>query len=441
MTRSARAAGGTGALLALMVAATALRPQLVGIGPIIPDLRVDLGLAHWEAGLLGTLPVLCMGLFALPAGRVAVRFGTRPAIGVCLAMIAGAGLARALAGAALPLIAFTLPIGIGMGVAGALLPVAAKEGFAARPARATGVYTTGIQIGALAATLAAVPLAVSGSWHLALAVFSLAAALAAGAWLVLAPTAARPRRTAGRADLRRAASRPGVWNVAAAFALMSVIYYGLVAWLAGVFVERGWSEAKAGGLLVALSVAQVPGGLLVASVADGDRRERLILAAALATAAGTLGLATLPGLAWAWAVLVGAGIGALFPLVLTMPLDLAGEPAEVGAIAGVVLGAGYSVAAIAPVGLGAVRDLTGSFAGALWTLVGAAVLLVALLRRWASGDDRRPRPPVAATGPGALATPMTGDPRVDWLLRTGLEHARRRTAAAEPGRSDEQGRK
>jgi CP family cyanate transporter-like MFS transporter len=221
---------------------------------------------------------------------------------------------------------------------------------------------------------------------------------------------------------------------------MSVIYYGLVAWLPGVFVERGWDDASAGGLLVALSVAQVPAGLVVASLADGVSRRRLLLATAIVTAAGTLGLATLPDGAWVCAVLVGVGIGALFPLVLTMPLDLASEPAEAGAIAGVVLGAGYSVAASAPVGLGAVRDLTGSFAGALWTLVGAAVLLVALLGRpRGPGGDRRPRPPIAEAGPVAPASSITGDPRVEWLLRTGLEHARRRATAAEPIRSGERG--
>ena len=58
-------------LCALLLAAVALRPQLVGAGPLIPDIQDDLGTSHAVAGLVGTIPVLCMGLFA-PAARAAL---------------------------------------------------------------------------------------------------------------------------------------------------------------------------------------------------------------------------------------------------------------------------------------------------------------------------------------------------------------------------------
>ena len=54
-------------LVALFLAALALRPQLVGIGPLLPLIQHDLDVTHAVAGLLGTIPVLCMGLFAPPA--------------------------------------------------------------------------------------------------------------------------------------------------------------------------------------------------------------------------------------------------------------------------------------------------------------------------------------------------------------------------------------
>ena len=58
-------------LAALFVAALALRPQLVGVGPLLPDIQDDLGVSHAVAGLLGTIPVLCMGVFAPAAARIA----------------------------------------------------------------------------------------------------------------------------------------------------------------------------------------------------------------------------------------------------------------------------------------------------------------------------------------------------------------------------------
>ena len=369
------------ALLALLVAATALRPQLVGVGPLLPRITDDLAMTHWQSGMLGTIPVLCMGIFALPAGGIARRIGTWRAVAGCVAIVCVFGLARAGAGSALLLIALTIPVGIGMGLCGALLPVSAKEGFETRPALATGIYTTGIQIGAVAATLAAVPLAAGASWQLALAVFSIAAGLAAIGWLLLAtPAAPAAPQDGGGLDLRGAARRPDVWAVGLVFALMSVVYYGLVSWLAGAYIERGWSEAAAAALLGVLLVGQIPGGLVVAALADGEQRRRYLLGAALVLAAGTAGLAAAPAAAWAWSALVGLGIGALFPLVMTLPLDLAERPDGVAAIAGVVFGVGYCVAAIAPAALGGLRDLTGSFSGALWALVATAAVLVLATR-------------------------------------------------------------
>jgi CP family cyanate transporter-like MFS transporter len=93
---------------------------------------------------------------------------------------------------------------------------------------------------------------------------------------------------------------------------------------------------------------------------------------------GVLGVVLVPSGAWAWAVVIGAAFGALFPLILTLPLDLADRPEHVGAVAAMMLGAGYTLSGTAPFVLGAVRDATGSFTTALWLLVVAASLLLAL---------------------------------------------------------------
>lgn len=37
----------------------ALRPQVIGIGPLLPPIRAELEISHGVAGLLATIPVLC----------------------------------------------------------------------------------------------------------------------------------------------------------------------------------------------------------------------------------------------------------------------------------------------------------------------------------------------------------------------------------------------
>jgi len=63
---------------------------------------------------------------------------------------------------------------------------------------------------------------------------------------------------------------------------------------------------------------------------------------------------------------------------MTLPLDVAAGPAQVGAVAGLMLGAGYCLTALAPFVLGAVRDATGSFTATLWIIVATAGAFVVL---------------------------------------------------------------
>jgi CP family cyanate transporter-like MFS transporter len=376
-------------LAALFLGALALRPQLVGVGPLLPEIDDDLDVSHAVAGLLGTIPVLCMGLFAPPAAHVAARVGTRAAIAACLAAIAAFGLARAAAPGAPLVLLLTLPIGVGMGLAGALMPVVVKERFAHRPAFASGVYTTGIQVGSALSSALAVPIAATlGGWRGALVVFSGSTIVVFAAWLLLTPPASKG---AGEAPPGLPWRRPLIWGFVAVFALQSLVYYGLIAWLPDSFQERGWSDGSAGALLGVMSVAAVPSSLLLPYFADrlGSRRQWLVLSSSMVLA-GTFGVAAVPDGGFAWAALAGFGIGASFPLTLTLPLDVAHRPSETGAIVGLVLGAGYTIAATGPILLGAVRDATGSFAASLWVLVVLAMALVAAIIPL---SPRRLRPP------------------------------------------------
>jgi CP family cyanate transporter-like MFS transporter len=382
-------------LVGLFAAALALRPQVVGAGPLIPAVRRDLGMSHAAAGLLGTIPVLCMGVFALAAGRFSRRVGSRAAVAIAVFGIALFGLARAGSPNALVLLALTVPVSVGMGLGNALLPVAVKEHFHARPAFATGVYVTGINIGSAAAGFFAVPLARgAGGWRGAFAVLSAASALAGVVWLVSSRAATR-REAAPEPHVKLDFTDPIVLRLIAVFALMSSTFYGLNAWLPAVYVERGWSETSAGGLIGVLNLCSIPAGLAVAAVADRISRRRYLVFGALVFLASTVGIEAFPRGAWAWAALAGVASGTLFPLVMTLPLDISVRPARVGAVVGAMLGAGYALSALSPLVLGAARDSLGSFADALWVLVATSLgllLLVASLSRARLARHAEPEP-------------------------------------------------
>jgi CP family cyanate transporter-like MFS transporter len=148
-----------------------------------------------------------------------------------------------------------------------------------------------------------------------------------------------------------------------------------------------------------MSAAGIPAGLVIPWYADrmGARRLYLVGNSALMFV-GLLGLVVLPGAAWEWSVLLGLGTGAVFPLLLTLPLDVAEQPAGVGAVGGLMLGAGYLLSAMSPLFLGAVRDATGSFAAGLSALAGG-VALMGLISTFLSSARLGQRPISAPTEP------------------------------------------
>ena len=365
-------------LVALFVAALALRPQLLAIGPLLPTIRADLGIAHAAAGLLGGIPVLCMGLLAPAGPRLVARLGTRSALALSLAGIALFGLLRSAAPDATTILLATTAIGISVGSAGAIPAIFVKLRSPARPALGTGAYAGGIVAGSTLAAALAVPLAgPDGDWRFALAVISVASVVPIVVWLALVRPD-RPEERAGSTAPRLPWRSSTAWLLVLLFALQSMLYYGLVAWLPNTYVERGWDEASAGGLLALMNGVGLITTLSVPLVADrvGTRRSQLLVSA-LAAVVGLLGVLLAPEAGVLWSVVLGLSLGAVFPLVLTLPIDVADRPADVGAVAALMLLGGYVLASTAPVVLGAIRDVSGSFVASFWGMVVIAVGLAA----------------------------------------------------------------
>lgn len=356
--------------MGLFVVALALRSQVSGVPPLYPAIRSDLGIPHAVVGLLATIPLLLMGLFAPPARDIAARLGARRALAGCLLLISVAGIARAALPGPVALIVLTVPIGIGMGVAGPLMAVFVKKHFSDRPAFATGVYATGLQISAATSAAAAAPIAVAwGGWRVSLAIFSGVSFALLAVWIgvmrgVEDDVDKQPERL-------RLPLRSGIaWLLVGLFGLQSLVYYGVTSWLPALYVERGWSDSRAGLLLSVVNISGIPAGIVVPWFADriGTRRTYIVGAATI-LALALLGIELMPGGAWLWVVLVGASGGVLFSFFLTLPLDVADLPGGVGSVAGMMLLGGYLIAAVGPFTLGAVRDLTGSFSASIALLV------------------------------------------------------------------------
>lgn len=364
-------------LVAFFLAALALRPQLVGIGPLLPAMQAELGLAHGVGGLFTTLPVVCMAVFALPAVRYAHHVGLRTAMAAALAAILVFGLLRPLSTNLAWLFVMTAGLGIGMGIGGALLPRAVKATAPQRAGFATGIYTAGITLGAAGSAAVAAPLGTAAGWQVTLVLLGVITAPILVAWLVIGRRlpVREPDDVIPRLPIRSGTA----WRIVAIFAMNSLVFYGLNTWLPSVYVDLGWDAATAGGLVALMNLAGLPASIAVPWFSDrSTHRIGYVVGCGVVIALTVAGIILLPGLALGWVVLAGLSVGALFPLTLTLPVDAGRNESEVAGYAAMMLAGGYAVAALGPVALGALRDATGSFTLSLWVLVASGILLAIL---------------------------------------------------------------
>jgi CP family cyanate transporter-like MFS transporter len=370
---------------ALVLVGLTFRTQALIIGPLVGQVQADLGMSHGVAGLLSTIPVLAMGLLA-PLGPVlAGSIGPKLGVAVCVALVVVFGIARGLLPDTTTVLVATIGIGVGMALSGPILTMIVRARLPNNPAAGTGAYVIGFVIGGTIAAAVAVPLADAlGGWRGAFAVVSAAGLVSLLAWLWLMPRDVGFVRVApSRPTLPW--RRPSAWLLGAIFGSQSILFYGCITWLGSVYVERGWTAAQAGSLIALMAGIGLVSTLAVPVLADrfGTRRTQLTAAAVLSLA-GALVVALTPDdapgsiVSFGAVALLGLGIGAYFPLALTLPVDVGSDAGDAASIAALMLLIGYLLAATAPVVLGVVRDATGNFDAVVWILAAIAASMTPL---------------------------------------------------------------
>ncbi|MCO7220699.1 MFS transporter [Klenkia sp. PcliD-1-E] len=248
-------------VVAVVVVALNQRPAVVGVAPVLGQLRADTGLSSALAGLLTALPVLCFGVFAPVAPQLARRVGLGTAVAASLVLLA-AGTALRLLPPVVALYAGTVVAGGAIAVANVLVPAYVKREFA-EPGLVMGVYSAALNVGAALAAGLTVPIgaALGWDWRGALAVWGLLAVLALAVWLPVAGTGRVAR--VGAPGPSWGLLRHGLaWRVTLFLGMQSTQFYGLSAWLPTLLVDAGLPAAEAGLLLAVATVTGAVGAFL-----------------------------------------------------------------------------------------------------------------------------------------------------------------------------------
>lgn len=369
---------------AVVLAGLNMRTVFASLPPLLDRVRDDLGLSATVAGLLTTGPVLCFGLLAPFAPRVARRVPLERVVAACALLTAVGAAARGLGVAGL--FAGTILAGAAVALAQTSLPILLRTRFGGHTGSLTGAFSMALTLGAALAAGTAVPLERAfGSWRGALAAFGVPAFLAALLWLTPERTLVVREESLGLRRDRRA------WSVALYFGLQSTAFYGGLTWLPSILQDDGYSEAAAGGLQAFASVLQFAPAFLVPLLATRRPTQTwLLVLLALVAAGGLAGVLLAPGAAIAWMAAIGLAQGGALGLALILPVLRGGSAHAVATLTAMSLSVGYLIAATGPWLAGVAHDLSGGWDATLALLIAVTLAELAVgfraTRAWTVTD-------------------------------------------------------
>ncbi|WP_339522195.1 MFS transporter [Pseudomonas sp. EA_35y_Pfl2_R111] len=376
-------------LLALILAAINLRPGITSLAPLIERIAEELALSRSLISLTTALPVLCMGLLAPFAPRLAMRLGLECTIALCMAVIALALLLRAVGHASAILIGSAVLLGAAIAVAGPLLSGFIKRHFAGRMGSVVGWYSLSMAIGGAGGAVLTVPATqwLGDDWTYGLAIWALPALVGLVFWLCL-PN--RVEAESGEGGMGLPWRQPRAWLISAFFAIQAGLFYALATWAVARYHEAGLSLMHSNSLFSVSMLMGLPSSFLLPWLAQRYKNRYLLLVACGLVSSISLAMITfqpsvLPEL---WAVTIGFGLGGSFALSLVLPLYEAGSPLAVSRWTAMMLCMGYCIACLTPVLTGLARDLAGNYQLPFMVLTGLAVLMTLLAWTMRRGPKR-----------------------------------------------------
>ncbi|MFD1434128.1 CynX/NimT family MFS transporter [Kroppenstedtia eburnea] len=354
-----------------------LRPAITSVGPLIGDIRQDLGISNGLAGLLTTLPVLGFALFSLLAPKMGNRLGNERTVFLGL-IILTSGIVIRSSGPIAAVFAGTALIGVGVAIGNVLLPGIVKHRFPEKTGMMTSIYSTSMGLFAAIASGVSIPLSrgLHLGWRRALLLWGIVGVIALILWVAQLGRKDRPDIPQSAADSTPLWRSPLAWQVSFFMGLQSFLFYCIIAWLPEILSSQGMSRGMAGWMLFGVQFIGLPTTFLAPVLADRFSHQRGIVGViSLLYFLGLLGLFASgnPVMAVLSVIFIGLAQGASISLSLTMLSLRANHAKQAAALSGMAQSFGYLLAAIGPILTGFLYDATHS-----WTLPILSFLLVSL---------------------------------------------------------------
>lgn len=370
-----------------------LRPGMTAVGPLIGIIRDDLGLANWSAGLLTSLPLVAFAIVSPIVPRIGKRLTNEWAMILGLIILV-LGISIRSISFVLFLFVGTVLVGLGIAVCNVLLPGVVKEKYPAKVALMTSVYSTTMGTFAAISSGLSIPFAkgLGWGWQPALFVWTIPAIIGVFIWIYLA----KKNQAINDAEVKYIGARDGqmwrsplAWQVALFMGLQSSLFYVTISWLPEILHSNGVNIATAGWMLSYTQIIGMPASFLVPVIAGRIKSQRgIVLVLGLFAVGGFSGLlfSSSNMMVVVSITLIGITLGGSFALALTFLGIRAKNARHAAELSGMAQSIGYSLAAIGPVCIGLLYDVTNAWTVPLIMLIVIAILVI--LFGMGAGRDR-----------------------------------------------------
>ena len=363
-------------LIAILVVTLNLRGVITCVGPLLRDIQAHFGLSGVAAGLLTSVPLFAFGILSPYAAPVARRYGMERAIfASLLLLVAGMGL-RYLDGVAW-LYLGTAFIGGGIAFNTVLLPGLLRRDFPAQLTLVTALFTMVMVIcGGLGSGIA-IPLADWGGWRFSLVSWVVPALVALVIWMPQLRARTAPAVVETRMPVW---NRALAWQVSLFMACQSTAFYVMIAWFPSMMNDLEGISAARSGMILFIYQIFVLASVMITPVFIHRMKDQRAIGVALSSMIllGFAGLYLDPAHALGWMIVMGMGAGGSLVLSITLFSLRVVTATQSVALSGMAQAVGYTMAAVTPILIGLIYDLTHRWSAALWLMIALAAVQLAM---------------------------------------------------------------
>ncbi|PHO11688.1 CynX/NimT family MFS transporter [Malaciobacter marinus] len=360
-----------------------LRAPITSVGPVIDLIQAQYNLNSSMAGFITTLPLLAFAIFSPFVAKINHKIGHGLTMFAGLLLIIIGELVRSYTNV-YGLFIGTISIGIGIAIGNVLIPSVIKHKFEKNVGSIISIYITGMCIFAALGSGLSIPATEIFGWNTSLAIWVILALLALVIWL---PQLRKSENYNNSDDLKLEEimqsksiwKSPLAWWVTLYMGTQSLLFYTLITWIPSILIFKDFDSHFSGMMLLLFQLVGLPATLIVPIIADKIKHQKFI--ATIISLIYLLGIVTLLFAQSTFSVIlsmifIGLGTGGAISLAIGFISLRTPHVKKAAELSGMSQSAGYLFAAVGPILIGFIFDVTKSWTNALLVLIALILLLI-----------------------------------------------------------------